>query len=165
MDVTTAFLNGELEEEVYMKQPECFIVEGQEQLVCKLKRSTYSLKQSPRCWNSALDSQLRKMGLRRWPVTPVSTQLQKEKCSSLLCTLTIVLAGKNDKRMAEVKEALAMRVEVKDMGELHHFLGMKVVQDQKNGEVWIGQPALPKVSSRNSGWRMRSQLTHQSMPA
>ena len=55
---TTAFLNGELEEEVYMKQPEGF-AEGQEDLVCKLKRS---LKQSSRCWNSVLDNQLKQMG-------------------------------------------------------------------------------------------------------
>ena len=53
MDVTTAFLNGELKEEVYMKQPEGYVVKGKEDLVCKLQKSIYSLKQSPRCWNSA----------------------------------------------------------------------------------------------------------------
>ena len=57
VDVTTAFLNGELEEEVYMKQPKGFIVKGQEHLVCKLKQSIYDLKQSPQCWNSALDTE------------------------------------------------------------------------------------------------------------
>ena len=49
MDVTTAFLNGELEEVVFMKQPEGFVVQGQEHLVCRLKKSIYGLKQSPRC--------------------------------------------------------------------------------------------------------------------
>ena len=59
MDVSTAFLNGELTEEVYMKQPEGFVEEGKKHLVCCLNCSIYGLKQSPHCWNHALDSQLR----------------------------------------------------------------------------------------------------------
>ena len=47
-------------------------------------------------------------------------------------------AGKSDKRTAEVKEDLAKQFQVKDMGELHYFLGVKIIQ---SGEVWIGQPA------------------------
>ena len=61
MDVTSAFLNGTLTEEVYMKQPEGFVEEGKENLVCKLKKSIYGLKQSPRCWNYALDESLKKI--------------------------------------------------------------------------------------------------------
>ena len=49
MDVTAAFLNGTLEEEVYMKQSDGFVVEGQENLVCKLEKSIYGLNQSPCC--------------------------------------------------------------------------------------------------------------------
>ena len=54
MDVTTALLNGELKEEVYMKQPEGFVEKGKEYLVCRLRRSIYGLKQSPCCWTSVL---------------------------------------------------------------------------------------------------------------
>ena len=45
-----------------MRQPQGFIAEGQEHLVCKLKKSIYGLKQLPRCWNTVLDYQLKKMG-------------------------------------------------------------------------------------------------------
>ena len=45
-----------------MKQPKGFIANSQEHLVCKLKESIYGLKQSPRCWNAALDNQLKKIG-------------------------------------------------------------------------------------------------------
>jgi len=58
MDVSTAFLHRELSEEVYMRQPKGFIEPGKENLVCHFKYSIYGLKQSPRCWNHALDSQL-----------------------------------------------------------------------------------------------------------
>jgi hypothetical protein len=54
MDVKTTFLNGDLEEEIYMEQPQGFTQEG-EHLVCKLHKSMYGLKQSPRAWNKKLD--------------------------------------------------------------------------------------------------------------
>ena len=61
MDVKTAFLNGELSEEVFMSQPEGFVEQGKESFVCRLKKSIYRLKQSPRCWNTALNDHLKKM--------------------------------------------------------------------------------------------------------
>jgi ATP-binding cassette subfamily B (MDR/TAP) protein 1 len=56
LDMKTAFLHGELEEEIYMDQPKGFIVPAKEDLVCKLKRSLYGLKQSPRQWYKSFDS-------------------------------------------------------------------------------------------------------------
>ena len=50
MDVKTTFLQGDLNEEIYMKQPEGFTVQGKKELVCKLKKSLYGLKQAPRTW-------------------------------------------------------------------------------------------------------------------
>ena len=50
MDVKTTFLNGELNEEIYMEQPVDFIIQGQERRVCRLNRSIYGLKQSSRQW-------------------------------------------------------------------------------------------------------------------
>ena len=142
MDVTTAFLNGELKEEVYMRQPEGFAAKGQEDLVCKLKRSIYGLKQSPRCWNSVLDSQLKQMGFVQAKGDPcIYVTSEGEMFIIAVYVDDIVLAGKSDKRMTEVKEQLAEHFQVKDMGELHYFLGVKIVQDKESGEVSIGQPA------------------------
>ena len=140
MDVTTAFLNGELDEEVYMMQPEGFAAKGQEDLVCKLKRSI--LKQSPRCWNSALDNQLKRMGFVQAKGDPcIYMASEGEMFMIAVYVDDIVLAGKSDKRMTEVKQALAKQFQVKDMGELHYFLGVNIVQDSNTGEVCIGQPA------------------------
>ena len=62
MDVKTAFLNGDLYEDVYMKQPEGFKLEGQEHLVCKLKKSIYGLKQASRQWFIKFNEVMKKQG-------------------------------------------------------------------------------------------------------
>ena len=65
VDVSTAFLNGSLQEEVYMRQPKGFVKKGEEDLVCKLKKGIYGLKQSSRCWNTTLHSHLQEMGFEQ----------------------------------------------------------------------------------------------------
>ena len=142
IDITTAFLNGDLKDEVYMKQPEGFVVKGQEHLVCKLKRSIYGLRQSSRCWNSVLDQHLKKLGFVQSVSDPcVYVASEGEMFMIAVHVDDLVLAAKSDKRIGDVKKALVDKFEVKDMGELHHFLGTKVLRNKQNGDVWIGQPA------------------------
>ncbi|KAA0033761.1 retrotransposon protein, putative, Ty1-copia subclass [Cucumis melo var. makuwa] len=64
MDVTTTFLNGDLEEEIYMEQPEGFIVHDQESKVCKLDKSLYGLKQAPKQWHEKFDNLLMSKGFK-----------------------------------------------------------------------------------------------------
>ena len=161
MDVTTAFLNGELEEEVYMKQPEGFVFKGQERLVCKLKRSIYGLKQSPRCWNSALDNYL-KMGFIQAMSDPcLYIASEGEPFIIGIYVDDIPLVGKSDQRMAEVKKALAMQFEVKDVGELHYFLGMKIIQNRALEKFGLANQRMLRLSSRNLAWNTLNQSTHQ----
>ena len=62
MDVKTAFLNGELDEEIYMQQPDGFVVNGQERKVCKLVKSLYGLKQAPKQWHENFNTTLTSAG-------------------------------------------------------------------------------------------------------
>jgi hypothetical protein len=62
MDVKTTFLNGELDEEIYMDQPNGFVVKGEEQKVCKLLKSLYGLKQAPKQWHEKFDTTLTSAG-------------------------------------------------------------------------------------------------------
>ena len=70
MDVVSAFLNGKLDEEIYMEQPDGYVVAGKENLVCKLKKSLYGLKQSPWCWYSAFKDYLESMGFKQSEADP-----------------------------------------------------------------------------------------------
>ena len=105
----SVFLNRTLEEEVFMKQPEGSEIDGKEHLVCKLKKSIYGLKQSPHCWNVALDTQLKKMGF---------TQSENDPCIYYrnsggemfyigVYVDDIILAGKTERKLAEVKTGLS----------------------------------------------------------
>ena len=53
----------------------------------------------------------------------------------------IILTGRSDKKMKDIKNALAHKFDIKDMGKLHYFLGTKILQDEKSMNIWIGQPA------------------------
>jgi hypothetical protein len=65
MDVKTKFLHGDLEEEIYMKQPEGYVVKGKKELICKMKKSLYGLKQSPRMWYKKIDTYMLGLGFIR----------------------------------------------------------------------------------------------------
>ena len=70
MDVKTAFLNGNLEEDIYMRQLEGFIAKGQEHMVCKLQRSIYGLKQASRSWNIRFDQAITSFRFKKNPNEP-----------------------------------------------------------------------------------------------
>ena len=137
MDVTTAFLNGTLEEEVYMKQPEGFVKKGKENLVCKLKKSIYGLKQSPRCWNNALDGYLKSINLEQSNADPC-IYTGPEGVIVAVYVDDILIATETEEMMIKMKRSLSQKFEVKDLGELTSFLGVQVKQSSDG--IWIGQP-------------------------
>ena len=151
MDVTAAFLNGELEDEVYMKQPEEFEVKGKEHLVCKLSKSLYGLKQSSRCWNSILDEHLKSIGFTQTESDPCIYVKEGDGDIFIVAIHVddIILAGKSDEEIAKVKEGIAQRFQVKDMGELKYILGIQVIQE--DGKVWIGQSTYTENILKKSG--------------
>ena len=137
-----AFLNGELNEDIYMKQPEGFEVRGKEHLVCKLNQSIYGLKQSPRCWNEALNSQLKKMHFKQLENDPCIYTLTSggEIFIAAIYVDYIILASKSSTRIHEFFKSISECFDIKDMGKLHYFLGVKIAYPG-SGMIWIGQPA------------------------
>ena len=142
IDVKTAFLNGELSEEICLKQPEGFVSKGYEDYVCKLKRSIYGLKQSARCWNVELDKKLKGMGFKQCKSDPcIYIKNAKEGyCIIAVYVDDLIVGGENDENIELTKKTISEKFEVTDMGLLHYFLGVKVIQKLDKGEIWIGQP-------------------------
>ena len=81
MDVKTAFLNGDLKEDVYMDHPEGFAIKGQEQKVCKLVKSLYGLKQAPRAWYEKLIEHLLKLNYKHFNLDDATLFVNKIRIS------------------------------------------------------------------------------------
>ena len=140
MDVTAAFLNGDLQEEIFMRQPEGYAEPGGEGLVCRLKKSLYGLKQSPKCWNDKIDSCLKDMRFKKTVDTCVYVRENGLGEKFIICLYVddLILVNKDKDELVQVKDELIRNFDVKDLGELHHFLGVEF-RRQENGNMWMGQ--------------------------
>ena len=137
MDVSTAFLNGELEEEIYMTQPEGYIKEGEEELVCKLNKSIYGLKQSSRCWYNTIDQFLKNSCYVQSNSDPcLYIKRQGEDIMLIALYVDDLIPASNSMQMLQrEKEALKKRFEMKDLGEVHYCLGIQVERDKNKRQM------------------------------
>lgn len=87
-----------------MKQPDGFVEEGKESLVCKLKKSIYELKQTPRCWNCSLDDSLKRLGfVQTSGDSCIYVKSEGDPCIIAVYVDDLILACKSDKLMKEIK--------------------------------------------------------------
>ena len=158
MDVVTAFLNGHLDEEIYMNQPEGFIQSGKEHLVCKLKRSLYGLKQAPRCWNRELTDFLISSSFIQSMADPCVFFKSNEDNYTVLAVYVddIILLTNTDEEMAKLKHSLSVRFKMKDLGSLHYILGIHV--EQREHTIRLHQKILYKESAEQI-WDGRLQAS------
>ena len=129
MDVITAFLNGTLEEELYMELPEGYEKAG---WIVRLLRSLYGLKQSPRRWYSELNTFLISMGFVR---SLADEALYMRKDIWILVYVDDLFITGLSLQIAEAKDKLLARFKMKDLGLLSLFLGMEVIR--KKGSVFL----------------------------
>jgi transposase InsO family protein len=126
LDVNNAFLNGDLQEEIFMKQPQG--VDDGTSRVCKLNKSLYGLKQAPRAWNEKFDTWMKSQGFEQCK-NDLCLYVKKD-CDDILYVLLyvddVILAGNNDQMMESVKSSLMSRFRCKDLGVLSYFVGIKV---------------------------------------
>ncbi|GKB49275.1 zinc finger, CCHC-type containing protein [Tanacetum coccineum] len=120
MDVKTAFLNGDLDEEVYMNQPQGFIMPGNENKVCKLIKSLYGLKQAPKQWHQKFDEVVLSNGyLLNQADKCVYSKFDETGKGVIICLYVddMLIFGTNQVQVDLTKEFLSSRFFMKDMGE------------------------------------------------
>ena len=155
MDVSSAFLNGNLSEELYMTQPKGFIEKGKENLVCKLNKAIYGLKQAPKCWNASLDKYLKSLKFKQ---SSSDSCIYTNVSNDILCIIAvyvddIIIVCESLDYLKEMKTSLSNKYKMKDLGKLNYFLGVSIVQDDDH--IFINQSAyiqslLKKYGMENS---------------
>ena len=141
IDVSTAFLNGTLDEEIYMKQPQEYVIPGKEHLVCKLRKSLYGLKQAPLVWYKLLHSFLVYLGFSRCDkeFCLYAKTVGNEWVFVVVYVDDITITSSSIELLYGVKEAFAKRFQTTDLGEIHYLLKMEICRDRKNRILTISQ--------------------------
>jgi hypothetical protein len=126
MDVKMVFLNGHLEKNVYMAQPKGFVVEGKEQIGCRLKKSIYGLKQASRQWYLKFDKTISNFGFKENVENNcVYTKFKNGKYIFLILYVDdILLASSDVGLLLETKKFLSSKFDMKDLGEASFVLGI-----------------------------------------
>jgi hypothetical protein len=148
MDVKTAFLNGDLEEKVYMAQPKGFVVEGKERMGCRLKKSIYGLKQASRQWYLKFHETIRKFEFNENEEDNcVYAKFKNGKFIFLILYVDdILLASSDVSLLLETKKFLSSNFDMKDLGEASFVLGIEILRDREKGVLGLSQKAyLEKV--------------------
>jgi hypothetical protein len=143
MDVTTAFLNGDLEEDLYLEQPKGQEVKGKENWVCKLHKSIYGLKQAPRVWNSTLNKFLLEKGFTPSEADPC-VYIWKNGQSIVIVGVYVddmAITGNTRKYIDWIKNEFNSRFKMKDMGPAKFILGIEITRNREERTMKLHQNA------------------------
>ena len=134
MDVKTTFLNGDLKENVFMSQPEGFVVKGIEHKVCKLIKSLYGLKQAPRAWYEKLTKHLLKLNFKHFNLDDATLFVKKVGKTIVYLVVHVdylLIIGNNESYIASIKKELKKGFKMIYLGHVHYYLGIEVIQNPK----------------------------------
>ncbi|RVW34552.1 Retrovirus-related Pol polyprotein from transposon TNT 1-94 [Vitis vinifera] len=151
LDVKTTFLHGDLEENLYMIKPKEFIVQGQENLVYKLRKSLYDLKQAPRQWYKKFDSFMHRIGFKRCEADHCYyvKSFDNSYIILLLYMDDMLIARSSIEKINNLKKQLSKQFAMKDLGAAKPILGMRIIRDKANGTLKLSQlKYVKKVLSR-----------------
>jgi hypothetical protein len=143
LDVKTAFLNGELKEEIYMQQPQGY-EQGGPNTVCRLLRALYGLRQAPRAWHRCLKKVLEDLEFvaSSTNVALFRGTMDGETVWLLVWVDDILVAAQGEERIAKVKAHLTAKFDVRDLGPATYFLRMELSHDGEAQSLKLTQKKL-----------------------
>ncbi|GJW83268.1 retrotransposon protein, putative, ty1-copia subclass [Tanacetum coccineum] len=151
MDVKTSFLNGYLDEDIYMVKPEGFVDRKYPRKVCKLQRSTYGLKQASGSWNKRFDEEIKRFGFdQNLDESCVYQKASKSNVTFLILYVDdIIIMGNHISSLQCVKNYLGKCFSMKDLGEAAFILGIKIYRDRLKRLIRLSQNAyMDKILKR-----------------
>nr|ABA94875.1 retrotransposon protein, putative, Ty1-copia subclass [Oryza sativa Japonica Group] len=128
LDVQNAFLHGVLEEEVYMRQPPGYENSSKPDFICKLDKALYGLKQAPRAWYARLSGKLQQLGFKPSKADTSLFYFNKGNVTMFILIYVddIIVASSTKDAVPALLHDLKEDFALKDLGELHYFLGIEV---------------------------------------
>lgn len=138
MDVKPSFLNGKIEEEVYIEKPKRFELHGRESHVCNLKKDRYGLKWAPRAWYARINNSFQSLGFSK-SIADSNLYIKVVKNQPLILVLYVndLFLTEEEHLIAHCKRELVAEIEMKDLGFMHYFLGLEFKQDI--GEMFLSE--------------------------
>ncbi|WJX48053.1 hypothetical protein P8452_34667 [Trifolium repens] len=162
MDVKSAFLNGYLQEEVYVEQPKGFVDPEHPNYVYKLKKALYGLKQAPRAWYERLTQFLEEQGYRKGG-SDKTLFVKQEKGKFIIAQIyvdDIVFGGMSNTMVQHFVQQMQSEFEMSLVGELTYFLGLQI--KQMDDTIFISQSKYARNIIKKFGM---DNATHKRTPA
>ena len=140
LDVKSAFLHGELAEDVFVEQPCGYVQKGNEEKVYKLKKALYGLKQAPHAWYNRIEAYFVKEGFKKCEYEHTLFVKQNKRGSILIVSLyvdNLLFTGNDESMFTEFKNSIMLEFDMTDLGKMKYFLGLEVLH--KSGGIFICQ--------------------------
>lgn len=131
LDIKSAFLQGELTEDMFIEQPKGYKKEGEPHKVYKLKKALCGLKQAPRAWFSRIEAYFLREGFERCHGEQTLFIKTNNECNILIVSLYVddlIYTGDNMVMIEEFKKSMMREFEMSDLGKMKYFLGIEVLQ-------------------------------------
>jgi hypothetical protein len=139
MDIKTAFLNGDLNEEVYVLPPDGF--EAPSGKVCRLNKSLYGLKQAPRAWYDRLSTFLKTLGFERTAEDYSIFIYPTHRTIIAVYVDDLLIVGADKAHIQQTKADLSKEFQMEDLGDAAYYLGLEIRRDRAKRKITLGQQA------------------------